>query len=196
MRVAINCVKQGRADACVSAGNTGALMAISRYVLKTVDGIDRPAIASLLPNQTGGATTMLDLGAGSGILALAARALGARSALGLDYDPDAVRTARANARVNGLSRTTFRQADAQDWSPAGRHWEVIAANVFANLLTTLLPRLAVALAPGGDLFLSGVLADQAEGIAAVAGHAGLRVEQSCARGPWRALWCVHAEHRS
>ena len=63
MRVAVNLVKEGRADACVSAGNTGALMAISRYVLKTVDGIDRPAIASLLPNQTGGATTMLDLGA-------------------------------------------------------------------------------------------------------------------------------------
>jgi phosphate acyltransferase len=47
----------------VSAGNTGALMAISRFVLKTLDGIDRPAIASALPNQKGGATTMLDLGA-------------------------------------------------------------------------------------------------------------------------------------
>ena len=63
MRVAINLVKEGRADACVSAGNTGALMAISRYVLKTVDGIDRPAIATLMPNQKGGTTTMLDLGA-------------------------------------------------------------------------------------------------------------------------------------
>ncbi len=63
MRVAVNLVKEGRADACVSAGNTGALMAISRYVLKTMDGIDRPAIATLLPNQTGGATTVLDLGA-------------------------------------------------------------------------------------------------------------------------------------
>ena len=63
MRVAINLIKEGRADACVSAGNTGALMAISRYVLKTVEGIDRPAIATLLPNQAGGATTVLDLGA-------------------------------------------------------------------------------------------------------------------------------------
>jgi glycerol-3-phosphate acyltransferase PlsX len=63
MRVAINLIKEGRADACVSAGNTGALMAISRYVLKTVEGIDRPAIATLLPNQTGGATIVLDLGA-------------------------------------------------------------------------------------------------------------------------------------
>ena len=63
MRVAINHVKDGTADAAVSAGNTGALMAIARYVLKTMDGIDRPAIATQLPNAKGGATTVLDLGA-------------------------------------------------------------------------------------------------------------------------------------
>src|SRR5690606_11352795 len=63
MRVAAQAVKDGRADAAVSAGNTGAWMAISRYVLKTLDGIDRPAIATALPNQKGGSTTVLDLGA-------------------------------------------------------------------------------------------------------------------------------------
>lgn len=63
MRLAAQSVKDGEADACVSAGNTGAWMAISRYVLKTLDGIDRPAIASILPNQTGKSTTVLDLGA-------------------------------------------------------------------------------------------------------------------------------------
>lgn len=63
MRVAIELVRDARADACVSAGNTGALMAISRFVLKMVEGIDRPAIAAPLPNQRGGQTTMLDLGA-------------------------------------------------------------------------------------------------------------------------------------
>ena len=63
MRIAIEAVKAGDAQACVSAGNTGALMAISRYVLKTLDGIDRPAIATAMPNQKGTATTMLDLGA-------------------------------------------------------------------------------------------------------------------------------------
>ena len=50
MRVAVNLVKSGAAHACVSAGNTGALMATSRYVLKTLPGIDRPAIATVLPN--------------------------------------------------------------------------------------------------------------------------------------------------
>ncbi|SDP18522.1 phosphate:acyl-[acyl carrier protein] acyltransferase [Rhodoferax sp. OV413] len=63
MRVAISQVKQGTAQAAVSAGNTGALMAIARYLLKTLDGIDRPAIAGQIPNAKGGATTVLDLGA-------------------------------------------------------------------------------------------------------------------------------------
>ena len=63
MRIAIQQVKDGNAQAAVSAGNTGALMAISRYLLKTLDGIERPAIAGQIPNATGGATTVLDLGA-------------------------------------------------------------------------------------------------------------------------------------
>lgn len=63
MRVAVNLVKAGEAHACVSAGNTGALMAISRFVLKTLPGVDRPAIASMLPNMKGGYTYVLDLGA-------------------------------------------------------------------------------------------------------------------------------------
>ncbi|MER2583140.1 MAG: phosphate acyltransferase PlsX [Candidatus Competibacter sp.] len=62
MRVAINLVKQGEADACVSAGNTGALMATARFVLKTLPGIDRPAICTTLPTVHGH-TRMLDLGA-------------------------------------------------------------------------------------------------------------------------------------
>ena len=63
MRVAIQMVKDEQAQAAVSAGNTGALMAISRYILKTIDGIERPAIAGQIPNAAGGATTVLDLGA-------------------------------------------------------------------------------------------------------------------------------------
>ena len=65
MRVAIEQIKLNTAQATVSSGNTGALMAISRYVLKTLPGIDRPAIATRLPNQKGTGTTVLDLGANS-----------------------------------------------------------------------------------------------------------------------------------
>jgi glycerol-3-phosphate acyltransferase PlsX len=63
MRVALQLVKDGQAQAAISAGNTGALMALARYLLKTVEGIDRPAIAYPMPNAKGGATTVLDLGA-------------------------------------------------------------------------------------------------------------------------------------
>lgn len=64
MRVAINLVKEGKAQACVSAGNTGALMATARFVLKTLPGIDRPAIISAFPTiQAGKKVRMLDLGA-------------------------------------------------------------------------------------------------------------------------------------
>jgi glycerol-3-phosphate acyltransferase PlsX len=65
MRVAISQLKGESADAhaCVSAGNTGALMAVARYLLKTVEGIDRPAIATVMPNRRDGYTTVLDLGA-------------------------------------------------------------------------------------------------------------------------------------
>ena len=68
LRVAASQVKRGpdgtaAADACVSAGNTGALMAVSRYVLKTIPGIDRPAIATVMPNEHDRFTTVLDLGA-------------------------------------------------------------------------------------------------------------------------------------
>ena len=68
MRVAINQLvgvdgAAPHAQACVSAGNTGALMAVARYILKTLDGIDRPAIATVMPNRVDGYTTVLDLGA-------------------------------------------------------------------------------------------------------------------------------------
>jgi len=68
MRVAISQLKApdgqaAAADACVSAGNTGALMALARFLLKTLDGIDRPAIATVMPNRLDGYTTVLDLGA-------------------------------------------------------------------------------------------------------------------------------------
>ena len=62
MRVGVNLIKNGEAQACVSAGNTGALIATSRFVLKTLPGIDRPALAVILPTIKGH-TYMLDLGA-------------------------------------------------------------------------------------------------------------------------------------
>lgn len=63
MRVAINLVHEGKAHACVSSGNTGALMATARFVLRMLPGVDRPAIMALMPNRFGGRVRMLDVGA-------------------------------------------------------------------------------------------------------------------------------------
>jgi phosphate acyltransferase len=63
MRISIEQVKSGAADACLSAGNTGALLATARLVLRTLPGIDRPAIATQIPNRKGDSTIVLDLGA-------------------------------------------------------------------------------------------------------------------------------------
>ena len=63
MRVALELVKEGRAQACISAGNTGALMGLSKMLLKPLDGIERPALMSVLPHQQQGKTVILDLGA-------------------------------------------------------------------------------------------------------------------------------------
>ncbi|KEA52678.1 MULTISPECIES: phosphate acyltransferase PlsX [Mangrovibacter] len=63
MRIALELVKEGRAQACVSAGNTGALMGLSKLLLKPLDGIERPALVTMLPHQMRGKTVVLDLGA-------------------------------------------------------------------------------------------------------------------------------------
>ena len=119
---------------------------------------------------------LLDLGMGSGILALAGSVFGASHAFGLDNDAHAVRTARENARLNGVSarRVQFARADLSIWRPDGRAWPVVMANLFSELLVRLMPGvIAPAVAPGGDLVLSGVLATQArrgDCIGASGGH--------------------------
>ena len=134
---------------------------------------------------------LLDLGTGSGILALAAAKLGAQHALGLDNDPNAVRTARENARLNDVPprRVRFAQADLLAWK-SDRLWPVIAANLFSDLLVRLLPTvISPALAPGGDLILSGVLASQTDEVVAAIRRARLELRETKHRGRWRAFLC-------
>ncbi len=152
--------------------------ATTAMCLRLLDGIARC--------RSGTAWEMLDLGTGSGILALAARALGARRVEGMDYDPPCVRTARANVRLNELRGVSFAELDVQRWKPA-RTWDVVAANLFANLLETQMPKFARALASGGDLLLSGLLAEQLPEVEAAADRAGLAIVAVKARGRWRAL---------
>ncbi len=140
-----------------------------------------------------GTWDLLDLGMGSGILALAGKQFGARGVLGLDNDPHAVRTARENARLNTLSArmVKFQQVDLPLWSPPDRQtWAVVTANLFSELLIRLLPRIIVpAVAPGGDLILSGVLAIQAAEVIAAVQATGLALVTIKSRGRWRAFHC-------
>ena len=133
----------------------------------------------------------LDLGTGSGILALAARKLGAAYALGLDNDRHAVRTARENAVLNEVTRgVKFGQADLLiSWQAVDttRSWAVITANLFSNLLVALMPSMARTLATDGYLILSGILASQADEVVAAAQGAGLEIQTRRKRGKWVAL---------
>ena len=124
---------------------------------------------------------VLDLGTGSGVLALAAARLGASRVDALDSDPDAVEAARENARRNGLEGSVqVARGSLHPEHGAVELYDFVAANISSGVVCELLPALARALRPGGRVVLSGFMADRvAEVVAAArgAGLAGVAVEQ-------------------
>ena len=108
---------------------------------------------------------VIDYGCGSGILAVAAAALGARRVVALDIDPQALRATAENARINGVSdRVIVVAADAAT-DAAVEPASLVVANILAGPLVELAPMLAALTAPGGDLVLSGILEAQADDVA-------------------------------
>jgi ribosomal protein L11 methyltransferase len=127
---------------------------------------------------------VLDLGTGSGVLALAARAFGARTVAASDFDPAAIRTARRNELLNfSARRVHWEVADARRLRAAPRYG-LILANLFSGILIEAAPRMARALAPGGEIWLSGVLRAQQEEVAGACRAAGLRLLGTATRGKW------------
>jgi ribosomal protein L11 methyltransferase len=126
---------------------------------------------------------MLDLGTGTGILALAARLLGAHRVEAGDFDPDSVRTTKENARLNGIAGVVVKKSDVRQWQPA-RQWPVVAANLFSGLLIEVAPTLAAAIAPGGTLIFSGILRDQEKPVVKALHAAGLRIVRVTRKGKW------------
>ncbi len=114
-----------------------------------------------LESRVGGGETVLDYGCGSGILAIAALKLGAQRAVGVDIDPDAVITARANAERNHVTAEFF---DSR--APFSLTADLVVANILANPLKVLAPLLASHCATGARLALSGILAPQAKDVEA------------------------------
>ena len=134
--------------------------------------------------SSGKAWSLLDLGCGSGILALAAEKLGAQKVLGCDFDASCVRISKENARLNALSRSRFLKADVLDWKAPGTY-DIVAANLYSTILTAAAPMILKSIKPGGTLILSGILAVEEKAILKT--FASLRPVKTLRRGKWAAV---------
>ena len=126
--------------------------------------------------------SLLDLGTGSGILALAAARIGAKRVIAIDHDPIAIVTAKGNARRNRIDRVDFKVADVRRWNFPKRV-DVITANLFSELLIEILPKLKNA----QWLILSGVLREQEARLVRALKTNRIAVEETRRRGKWVAI---------
>ncbi len=128
--------------------------------------------------------SMLDAGTGSGILSLAAEKLGATRIEGFDNNADSVRIAGENAEVNNCAQPKFYQADVLADEPEPGAWDVVAANIYSDILIQALPGLARALRRPGFLILSGILAKDGADVASAAKKLKLQLEKQRTIGKW------------
>ncbi len=135
-----------------------------------------------------GGTRVLDVGCGSGILAIAAGLFGAEEILGVDPDPIAIEATAANARRNRLGRRIRARAGSLP-SGAGP-FDLVLANLIASLLVALAADLAAELRPGGRLLASGIFVDREADVRAAFEAVGLDVVGRSAEGEWIALEAV------
>ena len=138
----------------------------------------------------------LDVGCGSGILAIAAAKLGAREVWAVDVDPNCVRVTRANAAANAVTVVVRAEAGS-----AGAAWpfdapasgfDVVVANIIARVIIELALPLVAALAPSGRLIVSGVIGEREQEVRDALTSAGARVESVRAMGDWRCIEAVRA----
>lgn len=129
---------------------------------------------------------VLDVGCGSGILAIAALKLGAAMATGTDIDPQALQASRDNAERNDIAAEAFTLCYPEQLA-AQRRFPVVVANILAGPLVTLAPTIAGHVAPGGRLALSGILANQADDVLDAYQAQGLRMEDPELRDGWARL---------
>lgn len=126
--------------------------------------------------------SVVDLGTGSGILALAASQFGAGDVLGLDIDPRAISTAKSNAKLNAIRGATFKLADVRKWKSA-RETHVITANLFSNLLTEIMPKLR----RSGWLIVSGTMRSQEIEFVGALRRNKIEIIRIRRRGKWIAI---------
>ncbi len=129
--------------------------------------------------------SVLDLGCGTGVLALAALLWGAQWAMGLDLDPEAIRAARHNARLNHLQERFY--LSREPLQTLDERFPLVLANITALDLIALAPELVPRLAPGGELVLSGLLVEQVSRVEAAYRQRGLTTRALLTRQGWAAL---------
>ena len=125
----------------------------------------------------------LDLGTGTGILAFAARIFGAKKVEAADFDATAVRVARENAVVNGITGVVFKKSDVLQWMPK-RTWPLVTANLFSPILIAAAPQITAAVTKGGALILSGILCIQADEVVAAFEAQGMKFQTIAKKGKW------------
>lgn len=136
-----------------------------------------------------GGERVLDIGTGSGILAIAALKLGAAAAEGVDIDPVAVRTAGENAALNGVAdKLTVLVGDLSD--QASGTYQIITANIVANAIMSLAPAVPGLLAEGGVFIASGIIDTRRDEVAAALRAAGLHVQEICEKRGWECILCT------
>jgi ribosomal protein L11 methyltransferase len=137
--------------------------------------------------ESGAKWSLLDLGCGSGILALAAELLGATKLLGVDFDERCVRISKENALLNKLPLAKFRKADVLRWKPPGTAgYDIVAANLYSTIQTASAGMIVEAIKPGGVLILSGILAVETPAIQKTFSLLGLKHSKTLQRGKWAA----------
>lgn len=134
--------------------------------------------------REGCAWTVADLGAGTGVLAIAARKLGAGETFACDFDPFAVAAAARNAERNNTPEILTKEQDVLKWKPRKRGYDVVLANIFSTVLIKAWPVIAKSLAPGGDLIVSGILHSQAWDVFTAAASNGLGFTKVVKKGKW------------
>ena len=137
--------------------------------------------------RKGSEWNFLDLGTGSGLLAIAARHLGAQRIEAIDYDEAAIEVALRNCQRNGLSLTehnaTVEVGDVFEWKPEGQA-EVLIANLFSDVLISAMPLIANWLADSGTVILSGILNEQWPAVKEAGVQSGLAFEEPIQKGKW------------
>ncbi len=137
---------------------------------------------------------VLDVGCGSGILAIAAAKLGAREVLAVDVDADCVRVTDENARLNGVDGVVRSRCgsagEAWPFEEPAAEFDVVVANIIARVIIEIAPDLARALTVGGRLIVSGVIGEREREVVDSLTMAGLRVGEVRAMGDWRCIEAV------